>query len=71
MPAELEISSLSGNVICYLPEDAGFTLECATASGKINNSFTVTESGGNKVVGNGVADVEITTASGDVTIDKK
>lgn len=68
-PLEIEIDTASGDVDLTIPADSQFTLEYEKLSGNTNISdFVGSFSDGKFVCGNGIAEYEIDTASGDLTL---
>lgn len=68
-PLEIDVDTASGDVDLTIPADAEFTLEYDKLSGNTNISdFVGSFSDGKFVCGNGIAEYEIDTASGDLTL---
>lgn len=68
-PSEIEINTASGDAVLTLPADAQFTLECDSFSGKQNISeFVGSFYDDSFVCGNGQAEYEFETASGNLTL---
>ena len=66
---KLDCDSTSGNISLTIPKDSGFTLKADTVSGDISCGLpTVSESKNRRVCGNGSADFETDTVSGDLII---
>ncbi len=64
---ELDVNSVSGNVEVFLHSDASFSVEFNSVSGDIGGDFAFKKNGKRYTVGNGGAEYEIETVSGDVT----
>lgn len=68
-PLEIDVDTASGDVDLTIPADAEFTLEYDKLSGNTNISdFVGSFSDGKFVCGNGIAEYEIDTASGNLTL---
>ncbi len=67
-PSNVDMKSVSGSISLWIPSDSGFTAEISTVSGKINCSIPVTTSGKRIVAGNGSAEIEMESVSGDLNI---
>ena len=66
---KLDCDSTSGNISLTIPKDSGFTLKAATVSGDISCGLpAVSESKNRRVCGDGSADFETDTVSGDLII---
>ena len=66
---KLDCDSTSGNIRLTIPKNSGFTLKADTVSGDISCGLpTVSESKNRRVCGNGSADFETDTVSGDLII---
>ena len=66
---KLDCDSTSGNIRLTIPKDSGFTLKADTVSGDISCGLpTVSESKNRRVCGDGSADFETDTVSGDLII---
>ena len=66
---KLDCDSTSGNISLTIPKDSGFTLKADTVSGDISCGLpTVSESKNRRVCGDGSADFETDTVSGDLII---
>ena len=71
-PERIKASSVSGSVKVYLPETAEFDAQLSTVSGSIRCEFpTVTLSKNNLKCGNGDIDIEASTVSGNLYINKR
>lgn len=69
-PRESEISATSGKVTLILPENPDFTAKISTVSGDFESDFALKKKGEIFVCGNGMGEIEIETASGDIFIGK-
>lgn len=66
---KLDCDSTSGNIRLTIPKNSGFTLKADTVSGDISCGLpTVSESNNRRVCGDGSADFETDTVSGDLII---
>ena len=66
---KLDCDSTSGNIRLTIPKNSGFTLKADTVSGNISCGLpTVSESKNRRVCGDGSADFETDTVSGDLII---
>lgn len=66
---KLDCGSTSGNIRLTIPKNSGFTLKADTVSGDISCGLpTVSESKNRRVCGDGSADFETDTVSGDLII---
>ena len=70
-PREVQVDTASGSVLLKLPEDASFTATVDTISGKWSCQFPTTVDGDRYLCGSGEGRYVFSTASGDVTIQKK
>ena len=68
VPGEIDFSSISGDCRLDIPEGKGFTAELDTVSGKIDCDFPTINKGKKIVSGNGAAEFDFDTVSGDVVI---
>lgn len=68
VPSACKLRSTSGEVALGLPEDAGFTASIRTTSGDFESDFPLKKDGRGYTCGNGGAEIEISTTSGDVSI---
>lgn len=68
-PKKLDCDSTSGDIRLTIPKNSGFTLEADTVSGSISCELpTVSESKNRRVCGDGSAEFETDTVSGDLVI---
>lgn len=68
-PKKLDCDSTSGDIRLTIPKNSGFTLEADTVSGSISCELPiVSESKNRRVCGDGSAEFETDTVSGDVVI---
>ena len=67
-PKKADIHSASGDVEILLPKDAGFSAKIDTASGKVSYDLPMTKEKNRYIAGDGSAELEIDTASGDVSL---
>ncbi len=71
MPKEIEGNSISGNVTLRLPHEAGFVADFDSISGKFLCDLPAQKKGeGRYKCGNGRCDIEVSTVSGNVKIEK-
>jgi len=71
----MSLSTVSGDITLYLPEDASFDLNISTVSGEINSGFKVLIDSVSKrrlqgEVGDGGINIELKTVSGDISLRK-
>lgn len=71
----MSLSTVSGDITLYLPEDASFDLDISTVSGEINSGFKVLIDSVSKrklqgEVGDGGINIELETVSGDISLRK-
>lgn len=69
-PSEIDVNTVSGSAVIFIPDDSGFTANFQTVSGKLNSEFNVTLDGKRITCGNGGADFAFETVSGNVGISK-
>lgn len=69
-PRQMEVETISGQILLNLPEDASFTATLDTLSGKWSCELPATVSGDRYTCGSGAGRYEFSTTSGDVTIQK-
>ncbi len=69
--SEVNAETVSGDITLYIPEDNGFSAELDSVSGDLNTEFAVNGKGDTKVYGNGSAEFDFETVSGDVWIRKR
>ncbi|MBQ2734748.1 MAG: DUF4097 family beta strand repeat protein [Clostridia bacterium] len=67
-PTELEISSTYGSVTLRLPQNASFALAWETKKGSLSHDLPLTQSGNRYIAGEGSADFEVKTTSGNLTL---
>jgi len=73
--SSMSLSTVSGGITLYLPEDASFDLDISTVSGEINTGFKVLIDSVSKrklqgEVGAGGITIELNTISGDISLRK-
>jgi len=73
--SDMSLSTVSGNINLYLPDDASFDLYIKTVSGEINTKFKVLVESISKnqlqgEVGVGGINIELRTISGDISLSK-
>lgn len=71
MPDEIELNSVSGKTVLYVPEDAGMTVEMAGVADNFSSDLPVRYKGGKKVIGNGACHIESNSVSGNLEIKTK
>lgn len=70
-PEKINADSVSGDLILRLPENAGFTANVDTVSGRVSGSLPMEKQGKSRYVcGNGSCDIRVDTVSGSVQLDK-
>lgn len=69
-PEDIQFDGVSGDFILQIPASSQFTLELDTMSGSFQNDFATNQKDDSYVCGNGSAQYDIQTVSGDVTICK-
>lgn len=69
-PENMDVESTSGDVTVKLPENAGFTADIDTSSGKFESDIPVKMNKNSYIAGDGSAQFKIETTSGDVKITK-
>jgi len=67
-PSKLDFESVSGDMKLFVPSSSGFTATFGSVSGKMNCTIPVTLSGKKYIAGDGKADFDFDTVSGDVTV---
>lgn len=70
IPDKLKVNGVSGNIVVALPEGASFTAKIDTVSGSISCAFAGTMGSDLVVVGDGGADYNFSTVSGNLSIEK-
>lgn len=68
---DLDIDTASGNVTLRFPQDVSLSIDVDTASGDFNSDILFVKSGDKYIIGSGDGEVNIDTASGDITISKR
>lgn len=68
---EVNAETVSGDITLYIPKDNGFSAELDSVSGDLNTEFSVNGKGDTKVYGDGNAEFDFETVSGDVWIRKR
>lgn len=69
-PNSIEMEGVSCDLILYLPESCGFTVETDTASGDFESDFATTTEKGRYVYGDGKCKINAESVSGDIIIRK-
>lgn len=69
MPAETEAASASGDVKLFVPENVDFTAKVAAASGDFDSDMPLVKEDGRYISGDGSNKINISTASGDISIE--
>lgn len=67
-PRELDIETVSGQIVLYLPEDSDFTMDFDTVSGAFSSELEYKNDGKRYIFGMGMGDYSIDTTSGNVEI---
>ena len=67
-PETLSIKTTSGSIDLVLPEDASFTLDYDSTSGDLSSDLLFRTESGQHLFGDGKAEYQIGTVSGDVRI---
>ena len=70
LPRSTTVSTASGSVSLYFPENAGFTLSYSTASGDFSTELPAVLKEDVCVCGDGAAKIDISTSSGDISVSK-
>lgn len=68
--SSLDMETVSGNITVTMPEGDGFTAEMDSVSGDIDIDFEVTIKGDKRINGDGSAEYNFETVSGDVKLKK-
>lgn len=68
VPDECSIDTASGDITLKLPEDAGFTLDLDTAVFDFDSEFALKKKDDRYICGDGKAELEISTSSGDIDL---
>ena len=73
--SDMSLSTVSGSINLYLPDDASFDLDISTVSGKIDTGFQVLVNSFDKrklqgEVGGGGINIELKTVSGSISLGK-
>ena len=71
MPEDIELNTVSGSTLLYVPEDAGITLEYNGLVSNFYSELPVARKGKNKVIGNGACEIECNSVSGELAIKVK
>lgn len=69
-PDKADLSSVSGSITLYLPEDCGFTAKLESVSGKVSSDFAMTSEGKKYTFGDGRCKISAETVSGGLNIRK-
>lgn len=69
-PKEIDMDSMSGDLILTLPEIPGFSATIDSMSGTISSEYPTTVSGNKHIYGNGSCHIDADTMSGDIIIKK-
>ncbi len=64
----LRVSTVSGSVRLHLPREMGFTADYSTVSGSLNNDLSAARTGNRCVLGDGRAEIDVSTVSGSLTL---
>ena len=70
VPRKIDMNAVSGDLDVTLPENAGFTLDMDSLSGRFQSNFATTESGNRKICGDGSCKISAESVSGDIRIQK-
>ena len=70
-PSACKLHAVSGEVTLILPDASDFTANISTTSGDFESDFALKRDGKTYICGNGSANIDIETTSGDVSIRKK
>ncbi|MBQ2698210.1 MAG: DUF4097 family beta strand repeat protein [Clostridia bacterium] len=68
-PQRLDADAVSGDVTLLLPENAGFTAELDTVSGRVSGSMPMQKNGDRYTHGDGASRIHVHTVSGDLQMD--
>lgn len=69
-PRKIDMDGVSCDLILYLPESCGFTVQIDSMSGYLNSAFSTTTKNGKYVYGNGNCQIDADSMSGDIIIRK-
>lgn len=69
-PNEIDMDGVSCDLILYLPENCGFTVDTDSASGDFESDFSTTSKNGKHVYGDGSCKISADSVSGDIIIRK-
>ncbi len=69
-PSDGSIESVSGDITLRLPQTGNFTLNWKSASGNVSHDLLVSGENNRYICGNGAAQYNIETVSGDLRIEK-
>lgn len=70
VPQRIDVDTASGDVDLTLPENADFSAELDTVSGSFVTDFNTTHQGARHISGTGTCQIDMDSASGDLTIRK-
>lgn len=70
VPRKVDVDTASGNVDIVLPNNAGFTVQMDSMSGKFHSEFDYHETNGRYVSGDGACNIQVDAMSGNVNIRK-
>ncbi|MBO5487882.1 MAG: DUF4097 family beta strand repeat protein [Eubacterium sp.] len=70
-PNKIDFDGVSGGLVLQIPASSQFTLDFDSVSGDFNNNFSTVQNGDTYTCGNGSAQYDVESVSGDVEIRKK
>lgn len=70
MPSEIDMDTVSGNMVLYLPENKGFTASIDGVSGELSSDFATITEKKRQIYGDGSTKIDGDTVSGDIEIRK-
>lgn len=71
MPDKIDMDTVSGDLVLYLPENEGFTAEVDGVSGDLSSEFATVSEKKRQIYGNGRTEIDGDTVSGDIEIRKR
>lgn len=69
-PSQIDLDGVSCDLILYLPEGCGFTVDTDSASGDFESDFSTTSKNGKYIYGDGSCKISADSVSGDIIIRK-
>ena len=71
IPTECKLNAVSGEISLILPDASDFTANISSTSGEFESDFALKKDGSTYICGDGSANIDIETTSGDIAIRKK